>query len=51
VQIVLSEAIERYQRDKFLDEVNAAHAALRKDPKAWTEEQAERAAMDGLQQK
>jgi hypothetical protein len=32
------------QRDKFLDQVNAAYAALRRDdPKAWTAEQAERA--------
>ena len=38
--------IEYYQRDKFLDEVNAAFANLRSDPKAWKEEQAERALWD-----
>ena len=46
MQAVLDEAIEHFQRDKFLDEVNAAYAALRSDPKAWKEEQAERALWD-----
>jgi hypothetical protein len=46
MQAVLDEAIEHYQRDKFLDEVNAAYADLRNDPKAWKEEQAERALWD-----
>lgn len=46
MQAVLDKAIDHYQRDKFLDEVNASYAALRKDPKAWKEEQAERALWD-----
>jgi len=46
MQAVLDEAIEHYQRDKFLDDVNAAFANLRNDPKAWKEEQAERALWD-----
>ena len=46
MQAVLDEAIEHYQRDKFLDEVNAAYAALKKDPKAWQKEQAERTLWD-----
>jgi len=46
MQAVLDEAIEHYQRDKFLDEVNLAYAALRKDSKAWKQEQAERALWD-----
>jgi hypothetical protein len=46
MQAVLDSAIDRYQRDKFLDEVNSAYAALRNDPKAWKEEQAERALWD-----
>ena len=46
MQAVLDEAIEHYQRDKFLDDVNAAFAKLRSDPKAWKEEQAERALWD-----
>jgi predicted DNA-binding protein len=46
MQTILDEAIERYQRDSFLDDVNSAYADLRKDPKAWKEEQAERALWD-----
>lgn len=46
MQAVLDEAIEHYQRDKFLDEVNAAFANLKSDPKAWKEERAERALWD-----
>ena len=46
MQTLLNETIEHDQRDKFLDEVNAAYAALRSDPKAWKEEQAERALWD-----
>jgi hypothetical protein len=46
MQAVLDEAIEYYQRDKFLDEVNAAFANHRSDPKAWKDEQAERAVWD-----
>jgi hypothetical protein len=46
MQAVLDEAIELYQRDKFLDDVNAAFANLRSDQKAWREERAERALWD-----
>lgn len=46
MQAVLDEAIEHYQRDKFLDDVNAAFVNLRSDSKAWKEEQAERALWD-----
>jgi hypothetical protein len=46
MQAVLDEAIEHYRRDKFLDEVNAAYAALRNDPKAWRAERAEHALWD-----
>lgn len=46
MQAVLDAAIEHYQRDKFLDDVNAAFANLRSDPKAWKEEQSERALWD-----
>jgi len=46
MQAVLDEAIEHYQRDKFLDGVNAAFTNLKSDPKAWNEEQAERALWD-----
>ncbi len=46
MQAVLDEAIEHYQRNKFLDEVNVAFANLRSDAAAWGEEQAERALWD-----
>jgi hypothetical protein len=54
MQAVLDDAIEHYQRDQFLDEVNAVYATLRNGPKAWKGEQAERALWaktpaDGLQ--
>lgn len=38
--------VERYQRDRFLDDVNAAFAALRSDSEGWKEEQEERALWD-----
>ena len=47
MQTVLDDAIERYRRDKFLDEVNAAYARLRADPEAWKEELDERLVVEG----
>ena len=47
MQAVLDAAIEQYQRDKFLDEVNAAYACLKSDPAAWAEELSERAILEG----
>jgi hypothetical protein len=46
LQTVLSQLIEHYRRQKFLEEVNQAFAALRDDPVAWGEEQQERALWD-----
>ena len=46
MQAVLDDAIGHYQREKFLDEVNAAYARLRTDPKGWKEEVAERQTWD-----
>jgi hypothetical protein len=46
MQEVLTKAVEAYRRQQFLEEANAAFAALRADPAAWAEEQAERAAWD-----
>jgi len=43
MQAVLDEAVDRYQREKFLDQANAAFAALKSNPKAWKEELTERA--------
>jgi hypothetical protein len=50
---VLDKAIDAYQRQVFLDAVNAGYAALRSDPKAWADELKERqlwdaTVMDGL---
>jgi len=55
MQTVLDEAIEHYQRKKFMDEINAAHAKLKGHPQAWREEQEERQAWeatidDGLEE-
>ena len=54
VQTVLKRAIDSYRREKFLEEANAAFAALRSKPEAWEEEQQERdlwdqTADDGLE--
>jgi predicted transcriptional regulator len=54
VQTVLRQAIDSYRREKFLEEANAAFAALRSHPDAWREEQQERdlwdqTAGDGLE--
>ena len=47
MQAVLDEAIEFYQRDKVLDEVNAASARLKENPEMWSEEMAERRVSEG----
>jgi predicted transcriptional regulator len=46
VQTVLREAIDSYRRQKFLEQANAAFAALRSNPAAWSEEQQERRIWD-----
>lgn len=46
MQAVLDEAVELYRRQRFLEEANAAFAALRADKQAWAAEQEERAAWD-----
>ncbi len=43
MQSVLKKAVEEYRRRRFLEDVNAGYAALRNDPEAWQEIQAERA--------
>ncbi|SPF53903.1 conserved hypothetical protein [Candidatus Sulfopaludibacter sp. SbA4] len=47
MQAVLDEAIDHYQRERLLDEANAAYAQLKSDLDAWKEELAERAQWDG----
>ena len=39
---VLERALERYRREKFLDDVNASYAALKANPQEWSDEMAER---------
>ena len=53
---VLEKAIERYRREKFLEDVNASYAALKAHPRKWRAEIAERALWentlgDGLDEK
>jgi hypothetical protein len=53
MQAILDRAVEEHRRRLFMDEVNAAYAALRQDPEAWAEVLKERAEwdatlMDGL---
>ena len=38
---VLDQAIETYHRQRFLDEVNTAYAALREDASAWADYRSE----------
>jgi hypothetical protein len=39
---LLDEAVEALRRQRFLEQVNAAYAALRDDPRTWKEVEAER---------
>ncbi len=48
MQAVLETAVEEYRRRRFLEDVNAAYAALRNDPEAWQEIQAERADWEAI---
>ena len=48
IHSVVDEVIDLYRRDRFLDQVNAAYAALRNEPGAWKDEQAERALWDKM---
>jgi hypothetical protein len=43
---LLDEALETYRRKLLLDQMNAGYAALRADPQAWAEHQAERQLWD-----
>jgi len=43
---VLEMAIERYRRQKLLEETNASYAALKANRKEWKEEIAERELWD-----
>jgi hypothetical protein len=43
---VLDEAVEALRRQRFLEQVNAAYATLRADPRAWKAISVERRAWD-----
>ncbi|HEV3260333.1 MAG TPA: hypothetical protein VG013_25990 [Gemmataceae bacterium] len=47
VQDILDQAVEDYRRKVFLEQLNAGYAALRADPQAWAEIEAERESMAG----
>ncbi len=44
---ILDRALEAYRRGLFLEQLNASYAALRADPVAWAEVEAERQSMAG----
>jgi hypothetical protein len=46
-QEIIHEALAAFHRDRMLDEINAAFAAVKRDDGAWREEQAERLEWDG----
>ncbi|MBI4602029.1 MAG: toxin-antitoxin system protein [Planctomycetes bacterium] len=46
MRAVLEKAIDAYRRRRFLEGVNEAYAALRKDPAAWAKLVEERAEWD-----
>jgi hypothetical protein len=43
---LLDEAVEALRRQRFLEQVNAAYATLRADPRAWEAIEGERRAWD-----
>ena len=43
---LIDEAVEALRRQRFLEQVNAAYAALRDDPRAWEDVEAERREWD-----
>jgi predicted transcriptional regulator len=43
---IVERAIEQYRRQQILDAANTQYAALRADPEAWAEIEAERAIWD-----
>jgi hypothetical protein len=46
MQTLLDKAIEAYRRQLFLEEINQAYAALREDPKAWSQLEKDRVIWD-----
>ena len=55
MQAILDKAVELYRRQQFLEEANRAYETLRRNPKLWKAEQAERSVwnstlMDGQEE-
>lgn len=50
MQAILDQAVEKYRRERFLDEANAAFERLQKDEKTWGEELEERRAWNATLQ-
>lgn len=55
IQAILDKAVELYRRQHFLEEANRAYEGLRRNPKLWKAEQAERSVWnstlaDGLEE-
>jgi hypothetical protein len=46
MSVLLDEAVETLRRQRFLEQVNAAYATLRADPRAWEAIEGERRAWD-----
>lgn len=46
MQSIIDKAVEEYRRQLFLERANEAFATLKKDNKAWKDEQKERADWD-----
>jgi len=46
MQEIVEQAVENYRRQQLLAAANIAYAALRADPDAWAEMEAERTAWD-----
>ena len=46
MQSILDSALEQYRRERFLHEANSDFARLKKNPKAWGQEAAERDVWD-----
>ncbi len=44
--VLLDEAVEALRRQRFLEQVNAAYATLRADPRSWEAIEAERRAWE-----
>jgi predicted transcriptional regulator len=47
LQQVLEDAVERYRRERFFADLQAAYARLAADEGSWEDELAERAELDG----